>query len=183
MVWLKYINRRNTSPPSYIGGWVCPYAVSKYLAQVLRPLVGRTEYTVGNSAEFVHILSDCSISKEDEMVSFDVKSLYTSLPKQRTLRVVRECLQRKEAWESMTILSAEEIIKLLEVCLTSTYFTFQNNFYRLSDRVEMSSPVSSVVANIFMEDFEQKAVTTARERGPRMWRCYVDDVFFFFLSC
>ena len=109
------------------------------------------------------------------MVSFDVKSLYTSLPIQRTLRVVRECLQREEAWESMTILSAEEIIKLLEVCLTSTYFTFQNN--RLSDGVAMGSPVPSVVANIFMEDLEQKAVNTAGECGPCMWRRHVDDVF------
>ena len=77
----------------------------------------------------------------------------------------------------MTVLSAEEIFKLLELCLTPTYSTFQNNFYRLSGGVAMGSPVSSVVANISIEDLEQKAVTTAGERGPRMWRRYVDDVF------
>ena len=54
-----------------------------------------------------------------------------------------------------------------------------NNFYRLSDGVEMSSPVSWVVANIFMEDLEQKVVTTAEELGPRMLGRYEDVVFLF----
>ena len=40
----------------------------------------------------------------------------------------------------------------------------------------MGSPVSPVVANIYMEMFEDQALSSAQNR-PRMWKRYVDDTF------
>ena len=41
----------------------------------------------------------------------------------------------------------------------------------------MGSPVSSVVANIFVEDFEERAISMAGQLELSIWRRYVDDVF------
>ena len=54
------------------------YAVSKHLVSILAPL-RKNSYTVKNSSEFVHELKQYSIADDEIMVSFDVKSLFTSM--------------------------------------------------------------------------------------------------------
>ena len=45
------------------------------------------------------------------------------------------------------------------------YFTFRGGLYHLTNGVAMGSPVSSVVANLFMEAFEEKALRITAEEG------------------
>ena len=41
----------------------------------------------------------------------------------------------------------------------------------------MGSPVSPIVANLYMEHLEQKALSTAPDScKPRLWKRYVDDI-------
>ena len=60
---------------------------------------------------------------------------------------------------------------------TFDFFTFKGRYYCQKDGVAMGSPVSAVVANIFMQSFEKKALSTAGKLTPRVWKRYVDDVF------
>ena len=42
----------------------------------------------------------------------------------------------------------------------------------------MGSPVSMVLANLYIEDFEDKSMETAPlEMKPKMWKRYIDDSF------
>ena len=40
----------------------------------------------------------------------------------------------------------------------------------------MGSPVSAVIANLYMESFEEQAITTSSYE-PRIWKRYVNDTF------
>ena len=104
---------------------------------------------------------------------FSAHHLYSS----RTMSVVRYKLESDDMLHERSPLSVQGIMALLEVCLKSTYFTFRGNFFHLTEGIAMGSPVSSVLANLFMEDFEERAMAEAGNLRPSSWDRYVDDVF------
>ena len=73
-------------------------------------------------------------------------------------------------------MDVEDIILLLEFCLKNTYFSFQGQFYEQVEGAAMGSPVSPIVANLYMEYLEQKALSTA-PHPPSSGAGYVDDTF------
>ena len=93
------------------------------------------------------------------------------------MNVVRYKLESDDTLHERSPLSVQDIMALLEVCLKSTYFTFHGKFFHLTEGVPMGSPVSSVVANLFMDDFEERAMAEAGNLRPSSWDRYVDDVF------
>ena len=71
-------------------------------------------------------------------------------------------------------MSVNQIISLLEFCLGSTYFTLKGRFYEQQEGTAMDSPISPIVANLYLEDLEIKAIQSA-QNPPSFWRRFVDD--------
>ncbi len=95
------------------------------------------------------------------MMSFDVSSLFTNVPIEEAVSVIRDKLQNDESLDERTCLSPACIKELLEVCLRSTYFRYNGNCYEQVDGAAMGSPVSAVVPNLYMEFFEEEALSSA----------------------
>jgi retron-type reverse transcriptase len=63
-----------------------------------------------------------------------------------------------------------------QVNMTTSYFSFNGQFYEEIDGVAMGSPLSPVIANFYIEDFEERALDSASHK-PLCWFRYVDDTF------
>ena len=52
-------------------------------------------------------------------------------------------------------------LQLVEVCLRSSYFQFQDFYYEQVDGTAMGSPLSLIIANLYMERLEEATISSA----------------------
>ena len=69
------------------------YATSKELARILKALVGRSPYHVHNNQDLLEDLRSLKLEKDECLMSFDVKALFTSVPIQPTIQVIKKMLE------------------------------------------------------------------------------------------
>jgi len=110
------------------------------------------------------------------MVSLDLVSLFTKVPIQLALNIAKQRLQSDPDLSQCTGFSTSDLMKGLEICLISTNFKFRGKHYKQVLGTAMGSPVSSVVANLVMEDIETRALETFTD-PPHLWKRYADDTF------
>ena len=153
------------------------YALSKHLVTILSPLVGRSHSHVRNSFDFASFIADQTLTHNMVMVSFDVVSLCTKVPVHLATKVAQDRLLRDTSLAERTSLLADEVINLLSFCLDATYLAYNGDVFQQIFGTPMGSPVSVTVANLVMEDVEERALSTCPHPPPPFWKQYVDDKF------
>ena len=123
------------------------YGVAKELTKILKPLVGKSPHHINSTHDFVEQVKHIKLTPGECLSSYDVSSLFTSVPVDPALKVIRDLLEKDPTLKERTVLPVEEITLLLEFCLKNTYFSFQGQFYKQVEDVAMGSPVSPFVAN------------------------------------
>lgn len=85
------------------------YLLAKYLAQKLKPLVGHTKSIFKDSTSFVNELKSFKLDPDDKIVKFDVVSLYTIIPINEAIEVIKCITDLDRTY-------------LVGICLTSMFF-------------------------------------------------------------
>ena len=137
------------------------YETSKELSRILKHLVGKSPYQVQNNKEFLQHLENIQLGPDEIIMSYDVKVLFTSVPIQPAHNIIQKYLEEDPELQQRTSMTVKHITCLLEFCLRSTYFTFQNKYYEQVEGAAMGSPISPIVANLYMENFEVRAINTS----------------------
>ena len=71
----------------------------------------------------------------------------------------------------------KDLKDLLTFVLRFTYFQYNGSIYKQKDGAAMGNPVSAVIVNLCMENFEEQAITTSSYER-RIWKRYVDDTLY-----
>ena len=131
---------------------------------------------VNSTQDFVEQVKHITVAPGECLSSYDVSALFTSVPIDPALKIIKDLLVKDSTLKDRTVMGIDDIILLLECCLKNTYFSFQGQFFEQVEGAAMGSPVSPIVANLYMEYLEQKALSTA-PHPPRFWCRFVDDTF------
>ena len=102
------------------------------------------------------------------MVSLDAMSLFTRVPTDKTLAVIRYKLAAVSSLEERTCIAIDYLIEMLTFCAETTYYGMGSDIYRQEQVLGMGSPLSPVLANIYMEYFEEIALGSTSLK-PSMW--------------
>ena len=151
------------------------HKLSKYLAKVLSPLVGMTPYHLKDSSQLVNDLSQLSIDwNAVTLASFDVESLFTNVDVDKAITILAQKMDQNTKWMTKTRMSKERVLKLSQMCIKSNHFVFQKQNYSQTFGLAMGSPLSPLLANLFMEELEEKAQNQC-QNSILFYRRYVDD--------
>ena len=142
------------------------YGVAKELASIICPLVGQLPCHLKNTQCFFQQIQQVKLEQGEVITSYDVKALCSSVPVDPSVNIVQHRLSRNPTLPQRTQMSILQIVTLLEFCLKNTYFFFQVKYYEQAHGAAMGSPISPLIANLFMEEFEGKALSTSLNPPP-----------------
>ena len=147
------------------------YVVAKKLTNITHPLFGQSPHHFKNTQHFMQHIQKVKLKPGEIITSYDIKTLLTSAPVDPSISIVKHKLHQDPTLPQRTNMSIQQIVTLLEFCLKNTYFLYQGKSYDQVHGAAMGSLISSLIANLSMEDFKVMALSTA----PHLWLRYMDD--------
>ena len=97
------------------------YRTSQALADILAPLVGKSDHHLNNSKHLAKEMISVMVEEDEMFISHDVVSLFTNMPIDLALQVIWERLEGDTKLHTRTRLIVEDIMDLLKFIVTTTY--------------------------------------------------------------
>nr|VZI45670.1 unnamed protein product [Spirometra erinaceieuropaei] len=146
------------------------YGLAKGLFRRLKFLTADSDATVSSSAQFLEKLKGVNLHPNEVMVSFDVTSLFTSIPQDMAIETMELLLQSKYD-ETEKRLGHAQVLQLLKFCLR-TCFAFDGTIYKQGKGAPMGSPISGFIVKAVLQRLESLIFQHHRRK---FWARYVDN--------
>ena len=123
-----------------------------------------------NSADLLNRIRNTNM-KNKQLTSLDIVSLYTNIPVEKAIKNLECVLMTKKNLP----MEPTKIIKLVKLCTSSCHFSFKGTAYTQQRGLPMGSPLSGVLACLFLESLEKGPFKPIIPRNSIYLR-YIDDV-------
>ena len=91
------------------------YDVAKELAKILKSLVGKSPHHINSTQDFVEQVKHITMAPGECLSSYDVSSVFTSVPGDTALNIIKDLLEKDDTLKERTVLAVSDIILLLGV--------------------------------------------------------------------
>ena len=127
MGYLKYIKNLPLNHIVSSRGFIS-YEVAKGLSRILKPLVGNSPHHIKNTGDFVQQLKGITLQANECLTSYDVSTLFTSVPINPAINIIRKKLELDQELHTRISMKVEQAINLLEFCLKPHISSFRAGF-------------------------------------------------------
>ncbi|XP_025261928.1 uncharacterized protein LOC112637139 [Camponotus floridanus] len=148
------------------------YSLALFLHKIMIKNFPTASSHINNSFDLVQNLADVHLDDDSLLISLDAISLFTNIPTDLALSSVSS---RWSFIRDVCGLPESEFLSAVRFVLNSTFFTFNNIIYKQTFGTPMGSPLSPIIADIVLQDLEEKALNILRFT-PRLYFRYVDDI-------
>ncbi|XP_024892886.1 uncharacterized protein LOC112468084 [Temnothorax curvispinosus] len=149
------------------------YNMAYFLHNILEKSVPKPESYIKDGWSFVELIGDVGIGEDDVLISLDVASLFTNIPKDLVLKAIE---RRWNHISKETKLSRPQFLSAVDLILSSTSFSFNGQIYEQIFGSPMGSPLSPILADMVMEDLETHCLQLLSFHIS-FFKRYVDDIF------
>ena len=150
-----------------------PHALASELAKPLTQTLGSISGThLKNTSDLINRLKGKGL-RNKKLVGLDVVSLFTKVPVDEALAAARRSLERNP--DLALPVPRDTFMRLVETCVRFGAFEFESQEFEQIDGLPMGSPLSGVLANLFMESLEADHYLGIVGQHA-WWVRYADDV-------
>lgn len=172
---LPKIHKPQLSLRPIISSLNCPNAkIAKFITDILTNSYNKDNtYFVSDSFHFASLINEFKIPEGFVLASLDVVSLFSNIPLDLALQSIDN---RWDQISNFCNLNREDFKKLVTFVFESTYFTFNNSFFKQTFGTPMGSVVSPIISLYVMDDL----LDAVQQRLPYKFpiiKKYVDDIF------
>ena len=156
----------------------CHHELGKWLAGLLIPVLERfSSHCISDSFTFAKTMQNlAAIDPNVFMCSFDMSSLFTNVPLDKTIKICSDALYHDSNLQPL--IPKDVFVELTKSATSSVEFSFNSTVYKQTDGVAMGSPLGPALANIFVRYYEEKLFSQT-QKPPTYFR-FVDDTFAIF---
>ena len=134
-------------------------------------------YTIKNSIELATELKNVQLKENNRIITLDIKDLYVNLPTKNILRITEFWLNKNNQDSTTT----HQTLYLLDTILRQNYFQHNDQFYQPNKGIAMGSPVSGILAEIYLQYLEETYIKHCLEnKEMTYYKRYVDDILIIF---
>ena len=130
------------------------------------------KHTIKNSVELSKTLKNVKVPNNGVLVSFDVTNMFPNIPNYDCLQIIANTL----TIQNVNPVIKNEILSLFDLCINENYFQYDNKFYKQKDGLAMGSPLSPLLAEVFMSNLEENFLKSEYAKNISFWYRYVDDI-------